>query len=248
AWYHKQLDKDLQQRPLPDLLTEVEAWSEQQLTVALMQGDRLAATERDRIARQLSRYTGLSLEFIVGSNLRIDIFRFCKELLREEKRSVGRFDARYKGIEALTVTERPDFDPTAFAIQPPFTSTFNAYVRSNLGIETDLNYEVLSWHINKNWEWENGELPSTGESLREAIAKNPFMKIFVAQGYYDLATPHFATAYMLSHMNVDPELRNNIRVESYPAGHMFYLDESSLARFKADSDRFIDEKQSGYKF
>ena len=247
AWYHQKLDADLQQRSLQDLLPEVETWSESQLTIALMQGDRLPVAERDRLARQLSRYTGLSLEFVLGSNLRIDIFRFCKELLRAEKRSVGRFNARYKGIEALTVTERPDFDPTAFAIQPPFTATFNAYVRGDLGIETDLNYEVLSWQINQNWEWEKGELPSTGESLREAIAKNPFMKIFVAQGYYDLATPHFATAYMLAHMNVDAELRNNVRIASYPAGHMFYLDESSLASFKADVDRFIDESCGGIK-
>ncbi|MGD1953205.1 MAG: hypothetical protein ACFB14_26700 [Leptolyngbyaceae cyanobacterium] len=112
-------------------------------------------------------------------------------------------------------------------------------MRRSLGIETDLNYEILSWTVNQAWQWENGELPTTAVALRDAIAKNPFMKVFVAQGYYDLATPHFATDYTLSHMNLDPTLRDNIQVKCYEAGHMFYLDESCLAAFKADIDGFL---------
>ena len=239
AWYHKKLAPELQQKPLTDLLKEVETWSERELTLALMQGDRLPESERHTIATTLARYIGVDMDFVLGSNLRVNIARFCKELLRSEKRSIGRFDARYTGIEALTVNERPDFDPAAYAIQPPFTTTFNDYVRRSLGIETDLNYEVLSWTVNQSWQWENGELPTTATALREAIAKNPFMKVFVAQGYYDLATPHFATDYTLSHMNLDPTLRDNIQIKCYEAGHMFYLDEGCLATFKADIDHFL---------
>ena len=239
AWYHRKLAAELQQRPLPDLMAEVETWSERELTVALMQGDRMQASQRQQIAKRLAYYTGLDLDFVLGSNLRIDIFRFCKELLRDENRSVGRLDSRFKGIEPLMVTERPEFDPSMFAIQPPFTTTFNHYVRSELGIETDLTYEILSMKINQSWEWEKGALPAVGEVLRGAMARNPFMKVFVGQGYYDLATPHFATVYMISHMNIDPELRKHVCVTTYEAGHMFYLDQQSLAAFKQDIDQFM---------
>jgi carboxypeptidase C (cathepsin A) len=191
------------------------------------------------VGGKLARYTGLDLEYVLGTNLRINIHRFCKELTRSERRSVGRLDSRFKGVEALEVTEVPEFDPSMLAISPPYTATFNDYIRADLGVETDLTYEVLSTKINQKWEWEKGRLPTTGEKLRGAIAKNPFLKVFVGQGYYDLATPHFATQYMVSHMNIDPELRGNLQIQHYPAGHMFYLDLDSLAVFKEDVDNFI---------
>ena len=239
AWYHKKLDSELQAKPLTDLLKQVEAWSERDLTLALMQGDRLPEDDRQTIATTLARYLGVDIDFVLGSNLRINISRFCKELLRSENRSIGRFDARYTGIEALAVSESPDFDPSVYAIEAPFTTTFNDYVRRNLGIETDLSYVILSMAVNQAWQWENGRLPTTASALREAIAKNPFMKVFVAQGYYDLATPHLATDYTLSHMHLDRALRDNIQVKCYEGGHMFYLDETCLVAFKADIDGFL---------
>jgi len=154
AWYHGALEEDLQQRALGDLMAEVTAWSEGELTLALMQGDRLTDEERRSIAGQLARYTGLDVDYVLGTGLRIEIFRFCKELLRSERRSVGRLDSRFKGVEALAVTERPEFDPSMLAITPPYTATFNDYVRSSLGVETDLTYETLSTKVNENWEWE----------------------------------------------------------------------------------------------
>lgn len=241
AWYHQKLAPELQQRSLEDFLQEVETWCQRDLTLALMQGDRLPEEEKQTIATILASYIGVNVDFVLGSNLRVNISRFCKELLRPEKLSIGRFDARYTGIESLAVTEYPDFDPSAYAIESPFTTTFNDYVRRSLGVETDLPYVILSMAVNQTWQWENGELPTTAAALREAIAKNPFMKVFVAQGYYDLATPHLATEYTLSHMNLDSKLRDNIQVKCYEAGHMFYLDESCLTAFKADIDRFLAE-------
>lgn len=239
AWYHGVLAPELQRRPLPDLMAEVKAWSEGELTLALMKGDRLADAERRSVSRKLARYTGLDPDYVRGTNLRIEIQRFCKELLRAERRSVGRLDSRFKGAEALAVTERPEFDPSMLAITPPYTAAFSHYVRAELGIETDLAYETLSRTVNESWEWEKGAMPATGEALRSALAKNPYTKVFVAQGYYDLATPLFATEYMLSHMNVDPAFRANIAMKNYQAGHMFYLDQGSLAAFRADIERFI---------
>jgi carboxypeptidase C (cathepsin A) len=241
AWYHKKLSPDLQKRDLPDLMAEVEAWSESDLTVALMKGDRIGTDERAKIAKQLAAYTGLDLEYVQGTNLRIEIHRFCKQLLRGEKRNVGRLDARFKGVEAVDANELPEFDPSMLAIKPPYTSTFNNYVRTNLGIETDLDYEIISETVNKKWEWERRVLPNTGEILRGAMAKNPFMKVMVAQGYFDLATPHFGTEYMISHMNVDAELRDNVQIHSYLAGHMFYIDQGIMAIFKKDIDEFIQK-------
>jgi carboxypeptidase C (cathepsin A) len=198
-----------------------------------------------KVAEKLSMYTGLNLDYVLGTDLRINIFRFCKELTRSERRSVGRLDSRFKGIEALNITEQPEFDPSMLAILPPYTSTFNNYIRSDLGVETDLVYEALSEKINEKWEWEKGSLPRTGDHLRSAMAKNPYLKVFVGQGYYDLATPFFATQYMVSHMNVDAELRDNVQVFNYPAGHMFYLDLDSLADFKKDVEDFIQSSSGG---
>ena len=240
ARYHNKLDEDLQKRELHNLLDEVEAWSENEYTVALMKGDKLSEDERHQIAEQLARYTGLSLDYVLGTNLRINIHRFCKELLRSENRSVGRLDSRFKGVEAIAVTEVPEFDPSMLAIKPPYTSMFNDYARTELKIETDLTYEPLNTKVGENWEWEKGKLPNTAESLRSAVAKNPFMKVFVGQGYYDLATPHFATEYMITHMNIDPELRKNVTMAHYEAGHMFYLDVSSLTQLQKDVASFIE--------
>ncbi len=239
AWYHKRLSPALQQKSVADLTGEVKAWTEAKLIGALMKGDGLADAERKAVARRLADYTGLDLEYVLGTNLRVDIFRFCKELLRGERRSVGRIDSRFQGVEALAVNERPEFDPSMLAITPPYASALNHYVRTELGVETDLVYEVMSGKVNDKWQWENGQLPATSEELRAAIAKNPYMRVLVAQGYYDLATPLFATEYMITHMNVDPKLRSNIEIVYYESGHMFYLDVGCLATFRADVGKFI---------
>ena len=239
AWYHGKLSDALQSLKLVDLVAEVKAWSEGELTLALMKGDRLTDAERRKIARKLARYTGLPLDYVLGTNLRINIFHFCKELLRGQKRSVGRLDSRFKGVEANTATEHPEFDPSMFAILPPYTAAFNHYVRTELGIETDLTYEALSFAVNRKWEWEKGTMPTTGETLRVALAKNPYTRVLVGQGYYDLATPFFAAEYMFSHMNIDAAQRANVEMAYYESGHMFYLDVDSLVAFKHDVDEFL---------
>jgi len=238
AWYHQKLGADLQAKSLADVVEQAKTWARTELTTALMQGDSLSDADLKRVSKQLAAYTGLDEDYVMGTNLRVEIFRFCKELLRKERRSVGRFDVRFKGVEGLAINERPEFDPSGAAITPPYTSVFNHYVRSELGIETDLTYEVLNGKIGMSWEWEKAKLPTTGEILRGAMAKNPFMKVFVSQGYYDLATPLMATEYMLTHMNIDAQLRANLEMKCYEGGHMFYLDVESLAAFRKDVGAF----------
>mgnify|MGYP001212125767 FL=1 len=241
ARYHGRLEPDLQGLSLEELDRMVTEWSGRELAVALAQGDGLPPERRSQIAAQLARFTGLAQEYVEGSNLRVEINRFCRELLRDEKRSVGRLDSRFKGIEALATGEYPESDPAMDAMTPPYVSMLYAHLGGRLGVRTDMPYEPLNLKANEKWEWERGKLPTTGEILRKAMAKNPHMKVMVAQGYYDLATPCYATSYMLSHMNMDPSLRGNVSTRYYEAGHMFYLDLESLAAFHGDVAGFFGE-------
>ncbi len=242
AWYHGCLGPDLR-KDLGATLAEVEAFAAGDYAAALAKGDALTSEERQGIIKRLARYTGLAESYIDETELRIQIHRFCKELLRSEKRTVGRLDSRFKGIDALAATEYPDFDPAIAVITPPYTSAFNDYVRTELKYETDDVYQILGTGIKSPWDWGsagNG-YPDTSDALRAAFSKNPHMRVFVASGYYDLATPYFATEYTLSHMGLDPTLRANITTGEYEAGHMMYVHTESLAKLQADVSGFIAE-------
>jgi carboxypeptidase C (cathepsin A) len=252
AWYHKKVPADLQAKPVRAFLDEVEAWVAKDYAEALAKGDALTAAERQAVIQRLSRYTGLDADYLDQTDLRIEIQRFCKELLRREKRTVGRLDSRFKGMDLLAAAERPDFDPSMAAIRPPYTAAFNHYVRSSLGYKSDLTYHILGGGIGP-WDWNQpapggpggggggqpGGFPDTSEALRSAFAKNPYMKLFVASGYYDLATPYYATQYTLAHMGLDPSQRGNVSAGYYEAGHMMYIDARELARLTKDVSGFL---------
>ncbi len=238
AWYHKRLPPDLQ-TDLRRTLDEVERWAANEYTTALAKGDRLTAQERQEVIDKLARYTGLSKQFIDNSDLRIEIQRFDKELLRDQKRTVGRLDSRFKGMDVLAASETPDFDPSLSAIRPPYTAMFNDYVRTQLGFKSDLEYYILGGGVGR-WDFgSDNAYADTSEALRSAFAKNPYMKLFVASGYYDLATPYFATQYTLAHMGLDPALRGHVQTAQYEAGHMMYIEKNSLAQLKRDVASFI---------
>jgi carboxypeptidase C (cathepsin A) len=190
--------------------------------------------------QRLARYTGLDPAWLDATELRIEIGRFTKELLRDQKRTVGRLDSRLKGWDLLAAAERPEFDPSMAAIRTPYTAMLNHYVRTALGYKTDLTYYILGGGIGP-WDWGSAGAgyPDTSEALRSGFAKNPYMKLFVASGFYDLATPYFATEYTLSHMGLDPSLRGNITTAEYEAGHMMYIHAGELARLKRDVSGFL---------
>ena len=240
AWYHKKLPADLQGKPLRTFLDEVERWAAVDYPAALAKGDRLAGAERAAVADRLARYTGLDKEYVEQSDLRIEIQHFCKELLRERRRTVGRLDSRFEGIDPTAAGERPDYDPSMAAIRPPYTSTFNDYVRRSLGYKSDLTYYILGGGIGTPWDYgtPNG-YADVSESLRSAFAKNAAMRLFVASGYYDLATPYFATDYTLSHLGLDASQKGRISTSQYEAGHMMYISTRELGRLKQDVARFI---------
>lgn len=238
AWYHKKLAADLQ-RDLRKTLAEAEHWVTTEYQVALAKGDTLTASERQATLEKLARYTGLSKEYLESTDLRVEIMRFCKELLRSDRRTVGRLDGRFKGLDEFARSERPDFDPSMAAIRPPYTAALNDYVRRELGYKSDSEYYILGGGIGP-WDWgRENQYADTAESLRSAFAKNPWMKLFVGFGYYDLATPYFAAKYTLSHMNLDPSVKSNITEAYYEAGHMMYIDVRELARLKKDVNAFV---------
>jgi len=244
AWYHKKLPGDLQKKSVQQVVAEAEKWAATDYTLALEKGDRLTAQERQETIAKLSRFTGLSTQFIDNANLRVSLNFFRKELLRDEKRSIGRLDARFKGYDSSYVTAGPDFDASEAAIRPPYTSTFNNYVRGELGYKTDVEYYILGGGITSPWNWNtNNGYVDTSVALRTALAQNPYLKIYVAMGYYDMATPYFAVQYTLHHISLDPALLKNISSGYYEAGHMMYIDEKQLGRLRADVGKFIDESQ-----
>ncbi|HET8647807.1 MAG TPA: peptidase S10, partial [Vicinamibacteria bacterium] len=170
AWFHKKLPADLQGKPLKDVLAEVERWAVTEYQDRLAQGDALSAAERAATIEKLARFTGLGRDYLDNTEMRIEIQRFCKELLRGEKRTVGRLDSRFKGMDLLAAAERPDFDPSMAAIRPPYTAMFNDYVRRELGFKSDLTYHILGGGIGP-WDWGsagNG-FPDTSEALRSAF-------------------------------------------------------------------------------
>ncbi|HEV7499825.1 MAG TPA: peptidase S10 [Vicinamibacteria bacterium] len=239
AWYHRKLPPDLQQQPLRKVLDEVEQWAAVDYPAALARGDRLAGAERTAVVERLARYTGLSRDFVDQSDLRIEIQHFCKELMRDRKRTVGRLDSRFEGIDPTAAGERPDYDPSLAAIRPPYTAMFNDYVRRTLGYKSDLTYYILGGGVG-NWDYGSANgFADVSESLRSAFAKNPAMRLFVASGYYDLATPYFATDYTLTHLGLDPSQRARVTTSQYQAGHMMYISTRELARLKADVAAFV---------
>jgi carboxypeptidase C (cathepsin A) len=240
AWYHQRLPSDLQKKALRDVLREVEEWAAGPYAQALFKGDSLAGTERTKVAKTLARYTGLGIDDVEGSNLRIDIHRFCKALLRDQRRTVGRLDSRYIGIDSVPVQAEPEYDPSLNAIRPPYTSTFNQYVRQSLGYESDDEYQILN---GLDWSWGSSRdgYPNTSEPLRQAFAKNPYMKIFVALGYYDLATPYWAALHTLDHLGLDPSQRDRIVTADYESGHMVYLRLADVIKLEQDVEAFYDD-------
>ena len=241
AWYHKKLSPELQQN-LDKLHSEVEQWAATGYAEALAKGDRLTPQERQEAIDRLARYTGLSKTYIDLSNLRVDEPNFTKELLRDQRKTIGRLDSRFTGTSRSAVSERAEFDPSMSAIRPPYTAMFNQYVRTELGYKSDLEYYILGGGFRfDEWDWgvQRGGFPDTAQSLKDAFDKNPFMKLFVGSGYYDLATPYFATRYTLNHMALDPAQHARVSLGYYGAGHMMYIQDSSLGELKKDIGAFM---------
>jgi carboxypeptidase C (cathepsin A) len=239
AWYHKRLPADLQ-GDLQKALAESKQFAAHDYLDALMAGDRLPDARRAEITRELARLTGLSAQFIEEKSERIRISDFTHELLRADRRVAGRLDGRFTG----PVLQNPDSyaasDPSYAAILGPYAGVFNDYVRGDLKFESDLPYEILTGRV-QPWSfapYENRYV-NVAETLRTAMTLNPYLHVFVAKGYYDLATPFFAADYTFDHLGLDPALRGNLSGAYYEAGHMVYVHMPSLQKLKQDVAQFM---------
>lgn len=241
ARYHGRLSEEYQEMPLGEFLDEVEEFALGEYWSALARGDLIDDERRKKIAERLAAYTGLDSDFIDHYDLRIMIHRFCKELLRDQHRTVGRIDSRYQGIDRVKAGNVIEADPSTDAFIGVAASALNEYLREEIGFSSDEEYLIMGQNVWKNWDYEDfkGKYVDTSEDLREVLSRSRGTKIFVANGYYDLATPHFATEYTVSHMGLDPEVRDNVELKYYEAGHMMYVHKPSLIQLTADLRQFI---------
>jgi len=234
AWHHKKLNAQFSN--LENLMDEVRKFAFGEYNNALTLGDKLSASDKNLIAEKLSIYTGLSKQYIMGTNLRINIQQFCKELRRSESLTVGRLDSRFTGQDYNDAGERPEFDPSYDAtIYGPYTVALYDHLKKNLKVDIDMPYEILTGRA-RPWNYDNvqNQYLNVSEDLRVAMVKNPFMKVLVCNGYFDLATPFFASEYTMDHMFLPAGLKKNITMKYYPAGHMMYIEKASLAKFSDD--------------
>jgi len=230
---------------LREFLDEVEDFALGEYWTALAEGDRLSDERRKAVSEKLQAYTGMSSEFLDQYDMRIHIMRFCKELLKGRKRTVGRLDSRYVGIDRPGQSQSLEADPSGDATRGVAASALNTFLRDELEFASDQVYEILSMNVWKEWDYEDfkGRYVDTSEKFRELMSRSRGTKVMVANGYYDLATPHFATEYTFSHMGLDPEVRDNIRMEYYEAGHMMYVHKPSLEKMAGDLRAFITESR-----
>jgi len=241
AGYHHKLSADLTQ-DVSKTREEVVHWSSNEYALALGKGDALTAEERRKIVDQLSRYIGLRPEVIEAHDLRIDVPTFTKELLLDRKLITGRLDGRFSSPNP---GDERFYDPTSAAILPPYTSAFNNYLRTELNYKSDMPYRVFAYDQPgfQTWEWGNAEkgFPSTAGGLRSAMIKNPYMKVLVMEGYYDLATPFAAANWTMDHLNLDAQFRQNVSYATYNAGHMVYIDRAEHNKMKKDLVDFMEK-------
>lgn len=229
-------------RTLAELLADAERFAAGRYPNALAQGNRIPDDYRAEVVTRLAALTGLSEDYIDRVDLRIEHQRFYTELLRSQRRTVGRLDGRFTGWEVDYAIDATPNDPSFAAIIGPYSAALNHYVRSELGYENDLPYETLSWEAAKNWSYKEfeGQQITVADKLAEALRTNPHLKVHVASGHYDGATPYFATEHTLARLKIPRELTDNIEVKYYPAGHMMYVHEESRIQQAADLAAFID--------
>ncbi|MGA2147342.1 MAG: peptidase S10 [Bryobacteraceae bacterium] len=238
AWYHKKAAPDLQKKDLKSFMKEAETFAMGEYAAALAKGDELPAAERKAVIDKLVRFTGLDSKYLDETNLRWDVSHFTRELLRDRNETIGRYDGRLAGPSGMGTGETSEYDPSSTLITPPFTAIFTHYIRDELGYKTDLYY----YPSGGVQPWDYGQGNSFGDAtalLRNAMVKNPYMKVMIAAGYFDLATPYYAVEYTFNHMGLAPEMHKRITWDFYQSGHMLYIDSDSHAKLKHDFSEFV---------
>lgn len=241
AWFHRKLPEELQTKTLEEVVEESREFTINEYSLALFKGNLLKPEEKQKMADRLSFYTGLSSKYILDSELRVDQMHFVKELLRNERRTIGRFDSRFKGIDSKVLGEEIEYDPSAEAIFGAFTATLNNYLRTSLKWDSNVDYKILTNLSNWNYTVATNQYLNVTDKLQSVMTRNPYLRVFVANGYYDLATPFFGMEYTVNHLAVEIPLAKRIWMKYYEAGHMMYIHYPSLVKLKQDTAQFFKE-------
>ena len=246
AYYHDKLAH--KPADLNSFLMAVRAFARGPYAEALAQGDNLSEQERDAIAVKVSDYTGLSAQYVKEANLRVNPSRFRKELLRGDEEILGRYDARFEGTDVDAAGETPGYDPSETGIMGAFVAAFHDYLSQQLKYQTQDTYRAMESSVIQSWDWKHrepsgnvGQLPYVAGDLADAMRKNPKLKVFSANGLFDLATPFYLTEFDLSHMNLESKLKANLQFGYYPSGHMIYLNVDALKALRSDLEKFYAE-------
>jgi carboxypeptidase C (cathepsin A) len=248
AWYHHKMANP--PATVDQAAAEARVFAQGPYASALEKGQTISPEERDSVARQMSALTGLSPDFIERANLRVDLSRFRKELLRNERETIGRFDSRYTGVDPDAAGDSPEFDASDVAISGGFIGTMQSYMAHDLGYQTDMPYRLSADEAEGfKWDWQHDapgfryklQSPDTAIDLAAAMRTNPYLKVLSLNGWYDMATPFFGTEYDLNHMMLEPAQQKNLEFRYYPSGHMVYLNPDALHAMRLDVERFIEE-------
>jgi len=240
AWYHEELEPDLQSRDLYEILPEVEEFTIDTYLPAVARGGTLDQAEREEIAAQVSRYSGIDKQHILDHNLTIPTSFYWKELRRDKGETVGRLDSRYRGIDRMNAGSSYDHDPALTSWNHSFTPAINHYLREELGYETDLKYNIFG----PVHPWDRSG-DSTAEDLRRAMGENPYLHVMVQAGYYDGATDYFSAKYVMWNMDRSGKVQDRLRFEGYRSGHMMYLRQEDLVSSNEHIREFIRESLPG---
>jgi len=234
AWYHKQLDTDLQGKSLEDLLQEVETFTIEKFLPGIALGNSISDKKKNELAIMAGRYSGLSAKDYLDNNLNVSESYYWKKLLYDQGLTIGRLDSRYKGIDKSDAGTSYDYDPAMAAWDHSFTPAMQHYIKNELKYETNMNYNV--WGNVRPWNRNNDR---TGENLRQAMAKNPYLHVFIQSGYYDGATDYFNAKYTMWHLDSSGKMKDRLSFKGYESGHMMYLRREDLKRSNDDIRNFI---------
>ena len=248
AWYHGQVKNKTE--TLEPFIEEIRIFTENTYAPALFKGDKLPQSEKEGIARQLEAYTGVDADYWIRADLRITAAEFFQEALREEGKTVGRLDSRYTGINQDLISQTADHDPQSLAISPAYITSFLDYFHNDLKVGKHLNYSITAgrrpgfkwdWSHQGNARWGATAAINTGPDMAQALSRDPNMRVLILNGYYDIATVFYGVEYSIDHLGLTPEIKENIIMKYYEAGHMMYTHQPSLEKFKKDVSAFILE-------